>query len=354
MVFKLIIEDSIIYIRKNRNEFYSRSYDEPMEGEEYFSEEDGKYKRQYQILKDIYIASKYMFGIFDNIDVELFSVNDPMTFKGYVMLSHGDCEITNSCGQKHLIKSVYSRICFYNNGEFSTAVTDFEIFRSQYSMFEKERDYIHSHCNRTPGSIYFMDVCMGSSELGRKLISYRNINDTDWLDLFLHMDSYIKWESIEGGPYRTIDHLYAKAFGKESDISSYNVNKKIDTIRIFNNTIKPIITYQYSNLIVDSESLLKTLEDMKISKKNSSREGYEYEHEYIEGFNDMNETIINSEVFFNGKYLQVIIKNDASEYLSYIPTIFKFMNPRILRSVKEMINQDLSRIVIEKECKLIN
>lgn len=357
MVFKLNIEGTIVYIRKNDRGLYSRSYDAPPTSpkEKYISSSRSKdYGRYHKFLTQIYTASMHINGNTDKIDVELYIAVDPYDSYCFIMLSHGDCEITNSLGQKHLMKGVYSRVKFYWRYSEEVRLRDFAIFRSEYSMFEYYNSYIHSHCNFNPGTREFMHTCMGSAIINQKIKEYDKLEDIDWLQLFLYMDSYIKWESLEGGPYRKIDQLYSSWLGMLPRTIDFFKQNNITTIDVFKRPIKPKVSYSQGYLRVDKESIITSLNDKRLMAKDCSNHGYKYDPSKVTRYDHCDPIDILSYVWFNGVNLRINVNNNRSEYEQYVPAIFKFINNNIFNMIEDHINADLRKIVFEDEYEIIN
>ena len=131
--------------------------------------------------------------------------------------------ITNYLGESHLIRDFYVEIKFYNTG-----ISDFLSFRTTITNYENKAGYSHSHVP-TQGLGTFLRLerrafCLGQGEL-RDL--QHKVHNEDTLENFLFgLNTYLKWESLEGGPYITISGVKT-AFLKIS-------NSTLDTTNICN------------------------------------------------------------------------------------------------------------------------
>ncbi len=121
--------------------------------------------------------------------------------------------ITNSREEKHLIKDLYVKMfisIYYRDLTNSRATTKGKISisggRSTYELIEWECDYGHSHFSGK--GLGYSDFCMGASVFGVLLNNLGlSLEKDDWVMVLLGLEKYLKWESLEGGPYRRIGEL---------------------------------------------------------------------------------------------------------------------------------------------------
>lgn len=138
-----------------------------------------------------------------------------------VIYRWGDLEITNSRGQTHPIRGLYtSHGITYYRVDNKINMYGFSMFRDTYTRLEKRGSYCHSH---VPGLYPSANlVCLGLSELKRKFFNRARPSATrfDAYRFMMYVDSFTRWESLEGGPHRQINHLYAHASESSTDNSS--------------------------------------------------------------------------------------------------------------------------------------
>ena len=143
------------------------------------------------VLKHHFDDSHYELNIVDN--------------KVEIILKYDDVTIENSEGDSHLIKSMFVKLHFNNlTNKFENRL---EGYRGDISIKELCSTYAHSHLSTY--TRYFQTFCLGASELSIILndISNKQFN-ADTFDLLLYtIAEYVKWESLEGGPYIKIKNL---------------------------------------------------------------------------------------------------------------------------------------------------
>ena len=119
--------------------------------------------------------------------------------------------ITNSKRQTHLIKDLYIqydiqvRKANFNTSNYKLEVS-FSGKRAALSLKEWEGGYRHSHL--MTGSNIFSCFCLGRSDYSILLQSLQiEPTENNWMLVFLGLENYLSWESLEGGPYLTIDSI---------------------------------------------------------------------------------------------------------------------------------------------------
>jgi len=122
-----------------------------------------------------------------------------------------EIEITNSSEQSHIMKDIYIKYEFRKDEETVGGFTlkDIGIARSSYSASEIVNGYLFSHVSKDDFDRYSYDFCYGSTDLSKFI--RRCLNDDSPIKFFhsllLNYEEYLKWESLEGVPYRTIDSV---------------------------------------------------------------------------------------------------------------------------------------------------
>ncbi len=135
-----------------------------------------------------------------------------------VTLYFPDIDITNTNETKHHIKDLYVRMELNYNGDtgYHVALTG---KRGQISLKEYKSDlYGHSHLNGCWG---YGNFCLGNSDFSSVVNQLMaSCRQEDWYMLFLSLENYLKWESLEGGPYRKIEQLGYKVNVNTSQINT--------------------------------------------------------------------------------------------------------------------------------------
>jgi len=135
---------------------------------------------------------------------ENYDIQDISPLRKAVILYYPEIEITNSLEIKHIIKELYVRIEFdYVNKNFIPSI-NLVGYRGKISNAEYNESYYHSHLSGNVGNF-----CLGSSELRSHLVLMnRGYTQTDLEVFFILLDNYVRWESLEGVPYKSIKNLY--------------------------------------------------------------------------------------------------------------------------------------------------
>ena len=120
--------------------------------------------------------------------------------------------IKNSAEMEHKLKDIYVRITLR---PFSLSIG-----RATFTPEEYGYSYVHSHVSsdvRNRPNNYWTEICTGDSPLTRRIsdiYSKGQLIMKDFRQFLLLIDEFLKWESVEGGPYRYIADL--PKYGKSS------------------------------------------------------------------------------------------------------------------------------------------
>lgn len=116
--------------------------------------------------------------------------------------------ITNSTKKSHVITDLYVRFSFNYFGRLHYS---FKINRGSYSDQEWISHYKHSHTRGPfPDEInYFSEPCLGGGPINSIIAILRNatlgtFSELEIVQFLILMDDFLKWESLEGVPYKYI------------------------------------------------------------------------------------------------------------------------------------------------------
>ena len=181
-----------------------------------------------------------------------------------VTIHYPEILITNSYKQKHKIRDLYLTFtisCSWSasssyNKRILTISSILTCSRGTLTSIEYAKNYYHSHCGNS--------FCLGYSELRDFLneVAYTGLNSDNFEFFTYILDDYLKWESLEGGPYRKIENLTnitsrtyrANANIRSSDIDTEGIIKYF----IDNNIELPIIN-NYETLTFHAEEPINIL-----------------------------------------------------------------------------------------------
>ena len=117
--------------------------------------------------------------------------------------------ISNSKGQKHTIYDLYIKINFVNS-----RFVDMRTIRTSFTLAELHSGYSHSHSPSRPyvhtgASICTYtgerSCCLGTGPLGQLMCDY--IDSNILMSLCIYIEKWVRWESLEGGPYIRMEQI---------------------------------------------------------------------------------------------------------------------------------------------------
>lgn len=144
---------------------------------------------------------------------DIFGEERVHSIRNEVIIWWPEIHITNSKDEKHIVKDLYVRYVieprvFDENWEIGgyKANVRMEGIRSSFSVKEYESTYGHSHLKT--GWREWNNFCVGTSDYHLLLENVRmSLLEEDWIMLFLSLENYLTWESLEGGPYCKIAEM---------------------------------------------------------------------------------------------------------------------------------------------------
>jgi len=174
------------------------------------------------------------------------------TYNNSIVIHFTDFYITN--GQsKNYMKDLYVLLSF-NMGDKQQTI-DLEGIRATVSPMEFIKSYGHSHLSN--GCFCKGHFCLGSGPISQtKYLLMPGDYTEDIFQLFLYqLNDYVKWESIQGGPYRRINSIYAN--------TKVNYAKSINLDHAYKQFIANKCKFE---IIVNNNSV-----DVKLDEKDLSR-----------------------------------------------------------------------------------
>lgn len=159
-----------------------------------------------EILHKIYSIVKEYYGE-EHTDLQEISEDDwkEGSDSSYILIWFPEVEITNSREEKHTIRDLYVRLRI--NGEAHLGA--FEMTVATFTNAQWMSDYAHSHL---PGITGFTTPCLGSGPITSTITILRSedFDETSWEILCSQIEDFVKWESVEGGPYRYMKDITNK------------------------------------------------------------------------------------------------------------------------------------------------
>lgn len=174
----------------------------------------GQHLRNYYDLTKKILTDLIVNDLYDRCDVidRYYTFNYTYTGLSYdhpileFIYLHDDFDITNSRNEIYTIKGLAStwnytligrNVTYDNVKGFRTKVTDLE---------SGHRGYRHSHL-RANQMYDHTAYCLGTSDVSSRKRSHTAIEDLDILYDVVIMDSFVRWESLEGGPHTQIQNI---------------------------------------------------------------------------------------------------------------------------------------------------
>ena len=117
--------------------------------------------------------------------------------------------ISNSKGQKHTIYDLYIEVKFVNS-----VFMDMHTIRTSFTLAELHSGYSHSHSPSRPYaqagdtvSRYAEErsCCLGTGPLNQLMGDY--IDSNILMSLCIYIEKWVRWESLEGGPYVRMEQI---------------------------------------------------------------------------------------------------------------------------------------------------
>lgn len=340
IIFKITIEDNDIYLLKRATQNCYELMDEyvPIIGdvivtdintEDVFSTENLSHQRIVSFLTNICISAKQMLpNGMDDLDLSFDHYSGEYNVQ--IVTRWGDIEITNSNDQKHPILGIYTEASLSIGRSGTVIMKNFQILRDTYTNFEKTHGYIHSHVRGNSYVTTFNRVCIGNSDLGmifmRKRVSMKNF---DVYRLLMYIDSFIRWESLEGGPYFKLTDLYGKiSISVKEDIPSEVMMEVVNDMDI-EILLTPYDLKIPENLI--AEAVIKNPNIKKTLPNSSSVKKDKWWNEYSE-----DSSITCSSTYFRGKNIVINIIPTTEEHDALTDTVFNSYNTS---TVKRLSNK---------------
>lgn len=358
MIFKLNIEGNELYFSQKSNNKYSKEVKNFVLTTEEIYPNEGEYEEIYKVLTKIFTEYYFVYQNIDNIDVQ-FVINESY----HVITYWGDVEVSNEYNETHLMKGVYIEYALKRNmfDKNKYNINSFEMFRNEYHPLELKFGYMFSHCRAGERnlsikdnkikltSIYknFQRMCLGSSELEHITNNNKTLENTDLSYVFLIIDSFIRWESINGGPYIQLVNIYNN-LGIYYD-ERINITDDLILTILKQKDIKFNIDNS-KKLHVTTESIISICSKLELKTNIKSRFGNAYDSSKTSEYEGIKQSYITSNVMFNGEKVRVYSKPlNLSVYQKHIDNSFKLPDTSMTNSIQTIINKYLSKYSLDEE-----
>lgn len=181
------------------------------------------YDEYIEILHRIYSIVEEYYGE-EYTDLQEVSEEDWEENPSCIMIWFPEVEITNSREERCTIRDLYVKLSI----EEHARLQDFQMTVATFTKAQWMSDYGHSHL---PGIIQFIQPCLGRGPIGSTMhtLKTEDFDETSWEILCSQIEDFVKWESIEGGPYRYIKDITNKQM-KVVNLNYFNVGGRRDVV----------------------------------------------------------------------------------------------------------------------------
>lgn len=220
-------------------------------------------------------------------------------------------DITNSDDSEHVIKDLFVGIrTQYDTRQKTMGIYTVTGFRSTMSFGEWNVGYLHSHLSdldNKPSADRVMtirDFCTGSGDISELIPQMNDISEDgigfseeNWGMFFSVVETMIKWESLEGGPYHFIDK-----------ITEATSNLKVNKI-LYRNDLESYCKKVYSKYM---ENIYSDIPKFTFSY-NSGSYHINFKNEHIESIKKF---LVDNFLDFSHK---LVIREQDNNYIGYQP-----------------------------------
>jgi hypothetical protein len=174
-----------------------------------------------KVIIDMFTRS--MIDTFGEEFIDVRDVNNTTEFITYFP----DITIKNSQGRSHNIKNLYTKFVITENNIFDGALYG---VRSTRTYSEVLGEYNHSHLRESKERKDWSSFCLGDATPIRMLITEFSTDKKNFteenIDMFCYqLNSYVRWESLEGIPYRKMEGITTRR-----GVNSLNDTSKLEDI----------------------------------------------------------------------------------------------------------------------------
>jgi hypothetical protein len=146
-----------------------------------------------------------------------------------IIIHYPKIEIRNSIGIAHTILDLFVKIHISKRYSGEYYIThSLSGCRTTKSMMEYRSEYSHSHLPR--GSFIWRTFCLGGgSATDLSLLELSHEFNPLKFEMFLHqLNTYVSWESLEGGPYIKIENINNINLDRDTRIPAVDLNNMYD------------------------------------------------------------------------------------------------------------------------------
>lgn len=192
---------------------------------------------------DVYKLAVDIFGE-DRVDLNLLNWYEESDKGSYnITIWFPEVEITNSRGDKHTVRDLYVKWTIGSVGLDRTYKISLHMYGARGEITAKEAYYEYGHSHLS--GWWWGNFCTGSSPFTIMMEEVKQeLSEESWEMLFLSLENYLKWESLEGVPYKYMSNI------------AYPDNGDVDLRTPLRSMAKniPLSTFAYTNELMLAET----------------------------------------------------------------------------------------------------
>ena len=146
-----------------------------------------------------------------------------------VAVRHDDFMITNTNEQKYFIKGLMSKLVYKINDSGTVILYDVRGVRTKLTYFDKQTQYKHSHLR---SGFSEDNYCLGLSDLRTRKQNNVSLSDLDIVYDISILESFVRWESLEGGPHYRMKDMFSMSTANRDTNSIELTEELIDRINV--------------------------------------------------------------------------------------------------------------------------
>lgn len=198
-----------------------------------------------------------------------YSVFEDSTSSFVLTIRYDKIIIKNTNNEKHTIYDLF--VCILLNSDFTPYDSNIYGFRTSKTQIEYNKCYNHSHLS-VDEILKIRKFCTGAGVIDDYLVITKGLdiikNELTFETLFETLNSYLEWESLEGGPYIRISELYS--VNNSIYTPSKIVIKKLLTVFKQFNVNLPILITSNKEININEDKLLSII--ISLIKENKNKE----------------------------------------------------------------------------------
>lgn len=209
----------------------------------------------------------------DNWDIELNKIDNQYELVPIVLFPK--ITLTNSQKENKVIKNLIISFHIRKNKErfFISELRGTKYFFTDIDFYLK---YIHSHIETFRSNFYeAQKFCTGLGEAFKSLFNISESDDKNNIMYFLlSLESFVKWESLEGGTHIKMNNTFAE--NSYGEYCGYNIYIHLDDIEQLLNSLEKDIPIEFTvnngkYEILDTKELNEYLKNCILNKTNFSQ-----------------------------------------------------------------------------------